>query len=108
MPPTNFIDLTGQVFGTIVVVERAPSVPGRDIAYWSCRFECGHTKALRSDNLRARKTMHCGCRNPFRGSMRAGMVKATGNASKSINALVSANDAMRQALDDELMARMGR
>ncbi len=49
------LNLTGQVFGRLTVLERA------DGRHWKCRCECGTIKFVTSCNLRG-KTTSCGCR----------------------------------------------
>lgn len=57
------IDLAGQRFGELIVVERAPRVEivGRDAA-WRCRCDCGAEKVISAKNLRAGRTRSCGHR----------------------------------------------
>lgn len=53
------IDITGQRFGKLVVIRRAPSRSGR--AYWLCRCDCGNEKEIAAGNLLADKSHSCGC-----------------------------------------------
>ena len=54
------IDLTGQRFGRLVVIEEAPSRKGS--AMWICKCDCGNiTKAIRGSDLRNGKVMSCRC-----------------------------------------------
>lgn len=55
----NAIDLTGQRFGRLVVLEQAE--PYRGEACWQCKCECGNNHVVRSSNLRGGKTKSCGC-----------------------------------------------
>lgn len=55
----GFKDLTGQRFGRLTVVERAPNI-GRYTA-WVCSCECGNVVTIRTDNLRHGHTQSCGC-----------------------------------------------
>lgn len=53
-------DLTGQRFGKLVVLERAPSdSKGRTV--WKCRCDCGNQKEIRSTSLLQGLTKSCGC-----------------------------------------------
>jgi hypothetical protein len=52
------IDLTGQTFGNLTVIKRAPGKPG---AYWLCKCNCGTEKAIRGDHLRYGKISSCRC-----------------------------------------------
>ena len=53
------INLTGERFGRLVVLEQAESVKGR-IA-WLCQCDCGNTKIATSQVLRKGLTTSCGC-----------------------------------------------
>lgn len=54
----RLIDLTGQRFGRLTVVERAPN---RGRTYWTCRCECGADVEASAGNLRSDRTQSCGC-----------------------------------------------
>jgi hypothetical protein len=53
-------DLTGQRFGSLIVVARAPNA-GRSLV-WTCQCDCGSTKDVRAGNLQSGHTQSCGCR----------------------------------------------
>lgn len=60
------IDITGQKFGKLTVVERAEnSAPckghTRGHVRWLCECECGNTTVVRTGNLRKGHTTSCGC-----------------------------------------------
>lgn len=56
----RLIDLTGQRFGRLVVVERAEnSADGR--ARWLCRCDCGQSKTVLGEHLKKGRTKSCGC-----------------------------------------------
>lgn len=57
----KFIDLTGQKFGRLTVIERDTSRTGR--AYWICKCSCGTVKSICGKELRNSKTKSCGCYN---------------------------------------------
>lgn len=62
----QFIDLTGQRFGRLTVIERAKtriSPNGRHRTMWLSRCECGKTVEVVSDKLRSGRTQSCGCLN---------------------------------------------
>lgn len=61
----TLIDLTGQVFGRLTVLERDMEKPiGKSCpAYWKCRCQCGNLVSVRSDHLRDTTTSSCGCLN---------------------------------------------
>lgn len=59
-------NLEGQVFGRLVVVERAAKKPNKSDAQWKCfcdpqRGGCGGTAVVSSGNLRNGRTKSCGC-----------------------------------------------
>ena len=55
------IDMTGQRYGKLTVVERDSSKKG-GAAYWICKCDCGNIKSIRGSNLRAinQPTRSCG------------------------------------------------
>jgi len=54
------IDLTGQRFGKLSVIQRAGS-DKKGNALWLCKCDCGNTKALLGWVLRRGKAKSCGC-----------------------------------------------
>jgi len=61
-------DLTGQRFGKLRVLHRAPSGPKWQTR-WQCVCDCGNEKSIQSSNLTTNKTKSCGC-----GSREAGLL----------------------------------
>lgn len=57
MPPK--INLKGQRFGKLVVLEEAPNRGKR--TYWLCQCDCGNIKEIQTDSLRSGRTQSCGC-----------------------------------------------
>lgn len=60
----NFIDLTGQRFGRLTVVKRAPdhfTKSGSRITMWHCACDCGEEKNVTANALRKGVTISCGC-----------------------------------------------
>lgn len=57
------IDLTGQRFGRLVVIEETKPFysSGRKRMMWLCKCDCGNVLAVRGENLRCKNTMSCGC-----------------------------------------------
>lgn len=55
------VDLTGQVFGRLTVLERAPLKKGSRTSRWTCRCECGSVKDYFSNALKTGATKSCGC-----------------------------------------------
>ena len=59
---TKFIDLTGQRFGKLTVIERDYSSNHKQTgAYWLCKCDCGNITSVSSSNLRSGSTKSCGC-----------------------------------------------
>ena len=55
------IDLTGQRFGRLIVLDRYTTGVGRKTRlFWNCLCDCGNKTSVRSDALKA-GTMSCGC-----------------------------------------------
>ena len=59
MSKTVRIDLTGQRFGRLVVLEYSDTVNGS--ARWRCRCDCGKETVVYGGNLRHGYTQSCGC-----------------------------------------------
>lgn len=53
------LDLTGQRYGMLVVLELDCDRTGK--RYWKCRCDCGNIVSVCSGNLRAGNTKSCGC-----------------------------------------------
>ena len=61
---SKLIDLTGQKFGWLTVIERAEDYitpAGRRLVAWKCRCECGNIISALSSNLTSGNTSSCGC-----------------------------------------------
>ena len=56
----RFIDLTGQKFGRLTVIERAGSTK-HGATKWFCKCECGNKAIVIGDELRKGNTLSCGC-----------------------------------------------
>ena len=61
----KLVDLTGQRFGMLVVLEQAGISVNPDgspgTALWRCKCDCGNETVVRSANLRRGNTSSCGC-----------------------------------------------
>lgn len=57
----KLIDLTGQKFGKLTVMGRAPKDNKKGVVKWQCLCDCGSTTIVVSNNLRSEKTKSCGC-----------------------------------------------
>lgn len=55
----NAVDLIGQKFGRLFVIQRSENRNRR--ATWLCICECGNKTVVRSDSLRCHYTESCGC-----------------------------------------------
>jgi hypothetical protein len=55
----SFIDLTGQRFGRLLVIGRAPKI--KHDTLWRCYCECGVECVVAAGNLRRGATRSCGC-----------------------------------------------
>ena len=55
----HLIDLTGMRFGRLTVIER-DAARGRE-AKWLCKCDCGNTKVVQGNHLRAGSIRSCGC-----------------------------------------------
>lgn len=56
-------DLTGQRFGNLIAISRAPRPDDlmSSGAYWLCKCDCGNEKIIMGKSLRQGKTKSCGC-----------------------------------------------
>lgn len=57
----KLIDLTGQRFGRLTVIEKAPAKQGCENAVWLCKCDCGNSSVVQSQSLRSGRTRSCGC-----------------------------------------------
>jgi hypothetical protein len=58
----NIKDLTGQIFGRLIVIEIAGCATDGHIR-WVCQCSCGGRKIANSNSLRAGQVKSCGCLN---------------------------------------------
>ena len=61
----KFIDLTGQKFGRLTVIQRVekPEHVKNKRPYWLCRCDCGKENIVVRSDLKNKKTVSCGCYN---------------------------------------------
>lgn len=67
------LDLTGQVFGSLIAIERSRGVmneAGKSIR-WRCRCACGQEKHVRASTLKQGRSTSCGCESRERWRRRA-------------------------------------
>ena len=55
------LNLTGEKYGRLTVIERAPNLPGRTDKAWLCACECGELRVVLGFCLRGGGTVSCGC-----------------------------------------------
>lgn len=58
----KFIDITGQKFGKLTAIKKAPSKRqncGKLVTYWECICDCGKVVEIKTINLRNNKTKCC-------------------------------------------------
>lgn len=58
---SRLIDLTGQRFGRLTVVERGSPKPGCSNARWRCKCDCGNETIVLGTTLRRGESTSCGC-----------------------------------------------
>lgn len=56
----KLIDLTGQRFGTLVVLGRAEKADSSNHTYWLCICDCGNKKIVSGQNMKCGHTTSCG------------------------------------------------
>lgn len=57
---SKLIDLTGQRFGRLTVIERGANTPSGQTT-WICSCDCGKTVTVSGGNLRSGNSTSCGC-----------------------------------------------
>ena len=58
---SQLIDLTGQRFGKLTVIEKAAPTTKQEGAYWRCVCDCGNEKVVVGTALRKGDYQSCGC-----------------------------------------------
>ena len=58
---SQMIDMTGQRFGILTVIDRAASKPGDRNALWRCLCDCGNERVATGSALRRGYCVSCGC-----------------------------------------------
>ena len=76
----KLIDLSGQKFGRLTVIERAGVTVHGEHAKWVCLCECGNATTVIGKNLRNGNTTSCGC---FRKEQMSQIGKANKTHGKS-------------------------
>lgn len=59
----KFIDLTGQRFGRLIVIEKAENSKTKygTVIKWLCKCDCGNTRIVPTGELKKGRCKHCGC-----------------------------------------------
>lgn len=57
----QLVNLIGQSFGRLTVVEKTNRRGSSGAVFWKCLCECGNTKDISSSCLRTNQTKSCGC-----------------------------------------------
>ena len=62
-PPRKgvLIEMTGQRFGRLTIIGRAPNNGKSGNAFWHCRCDCGGENVVWAPSLRQGKSRSCGC-----------------------------------------------
>lgn len=63
----QLIDLVGERFGLLTVVQRSDKKTDYGDVYWTCYCDCGNTADISGHNLRRGNTLSCGCLNMSHG-----------------------------------------
>ena len=77
----RFIDITGQRFGRLTAVHRAPTKNRR--TFWACQCACGKQTVVNAGNLRNGTTKSCGCWKVENGRLQGAVRGATHRESGS-------------------------
>lgn len=59
----HLVDLTGQKFGMLTVVKRAPNMYSGRATAWLCKCDCGKEKTFPAGILKNGNARSCGCIN---------------------------------------------
>lgn len=79
---SKLIDLTGQRFGRLTVIERVENAPNR-ARQWLCLCDCGKETIVVSSSLNSGRTRSCGCLSIQKASERIVSLSTTHGRSKT-------------------------
>lgn len=98
----DFVDLTGQTFGSYTVLSKVDRKH-----YWHCRCACGTERDLFGPDLKRGKTKSCGCVGPTPEAIAERSAKANATKAKSAarKAKREAAELIRKKARDEAKAR---
>ncbi len=71
---SKFIDITGEKFNSLLVVERLENAKG-GVTRWKCLCDCGNYTVVRGQNLKRGAVKSCGCLNYSSKNKTHGMSK---------------------------------
>lgn len=71
-PFSRVLDLSGQRFGRLTVIARAPNEPRRYDSCWRCLCECGAPATVRGTHLKTGAIKSCGCLRGSKGAKKTG------------------------------------
>ena len=77
----NFIDLTNQKFGKLLVIERGPNTKNDNRVQWKCKCDCGKECLIRSHDLLSKKVYSCGCSSSSQGELEIEQILQKNNIS---------------------------
>lgn len=75
----NFLDLTGERFGWLRVIDRASRPGRRSNVRWLCQCACGELTILPGNSLTSGNTISCGCARHLGVTVRNESVRAISN-----------------------------
>lgn len=62
----NTLELTGQKFGKLLVLEKTTSRTKRGLVKWKCQCDCGNVVEVAGSYLKNGNTKSCGCNKTFK------------------------------------------
>lgn len=72
---SHIIDLTGKIFGRLLVLAQDFNCDRSKVTKWICRCDCGNVKSVNGSSLRRGLTKSCGCQNSELTSKRCRIYK---------------------------------
>ena len=66
---TRLIDLTGQRYGKLTVLQRDTRKKSKD-TYWICKCDCGNITTINGAHLKNGNTISCGCFKKSKGELK--------------------------------------
>lgn len=69
----KILDLTGQKFGYLTVLQLSESKHKQQRAYWKCQCKCGNITDVASNDLRRGNIKSCGCKRRESHNVKHGM-----------------------------------